>query len=78
MQYLSKNFSSKAAARRAIASGETVRIRIVEGQTQGRPKNSRKHGQVVEHTVAGPWFPQPHSWYGNALVDDSGVVLEVK
>jgi hypothetical protein len=78
MQYLDRNYSSKAAVKRALAEGAEIRVNVVEPQISGRSVKSKKFGTVTEHTVAGPWFPQPHSWYGNVRVNDAGLVVEVK
>lgn len=51
-----------------------IRIRIVEPQISGIPKIDKTYGEVTEHAVAGPWYPEPHKWYGVAVVKDNLVV----
>ena len=65
--YVSPNFKSKAAAKRAIAAGETVTQYAVG---LNRP--------IANGTVAveGPWYPEPHKWWGTATIKD-GVVVKI-
>lgn len=77
MQYLSKNYRSKKAAREAVAAGENVSICVVEPQISARQVKSKKHGLVTEHTITGPWYPEPHKWYGNARINRDGQIVEI-
>lgn len=66
--YVSPNFPSKAAIKRAIAAGETI--------TVFQPNNifgivPPENGTV---TVEGPHYPKPHRWYGKATLKDGKVV----
>lgn len=66
--YVSPNFPSKAAVKRAIAAGETI--------TVFQPNNifgvfPPKNGRV---TVEGPHYPRPHTWYGEVTLKDGRVV----
>lgn len=69
--YVTPNFPSKAAIRRAIKAGETV--------TVFQPNNI--FGVVVPEngtaTVEGPHFPKPHRWYGQVTIED-GKVTSIK
>ena len=63
--YLSPNFKSKAAAKKAIAAGAVVSV-FAPGL-----------GSVPEHgrvTIAGPHYPKPHSFYGSAFIENGKVV----
>lgn len=77
MQYLNRNFSSKSAARNHLKEGHKITVNIVEPMISGRPKRDKVFGDVVEHVIAGPWYPEPHRWYGTATVKD-GYVVKIK
>lgn len=65
--YVSPNFPSKAALRRAVASGVTVTV------FSPGPFPCPSDGRV---TVEGPHYPAPHTWYGTVIVR-GGVVVKV-
>lgn len=65
MQYLSRNYRSKAEVKRAIAAGTKISVRVVEPQ-------------MGNTTVCGPWYPEPHKWYGTVVLDDQGYVTKIK
>lgn len=58
--YLSPNFKSKAAAKRAIAEGKTVTV-FNPGFIGTAPEN----GTV---SFEGPHYPEPHKFYGRATI----------
>jgi len=63
--YIRPNFKSKAAIKRAIASGEAVTV-FAPGL-----------GTVPENgtcSVEGPWSPEPHKWWGTATIKAGQVV----
>lgn len=62
--YLTPNFKSKAAAKRAIAAGETVRVFAPGLGTV--PDNGTA-------SIEGPWAPEPHKWWGTAVITDGRV-----
>jgi hypothetical protein len=64
--YVTPNFPSKAAARRAIAAGTKVEL-ILYGPFDKLIDN----GTVA---VEGPHYPQPHKWWGTAHVKGGRVV----
>jgi len=66
--YISPNFASKAAARRAIAAGEEVRL-----YPYGPFDKPVENGSA---SVEGPWYPQPHRWWGTAMVAN-GLVVKI-
>lgn len=66
--YVSPNYKSKAALRKAIAAGEEI---TVFAPGLGTPKDNG-----IE-TVEGPHYPAPHSWYAQVEVKD-GKVVRVK
>lgn len=63
--YVSPNFKSKAAIKRAIANGETVEV-FAPGM--GEPPTN---GTC---SIEGPHYPQPHVWYGTATIVSGKVV----
>jgi hypothetical protein len=68
--YVSPNFKTKKALKKAVANGDTVRIWEPIRLVAPAPEN----GTV---TVEGPHFPKPHRWYGQVTVKD-GKVVSVK
>jgi len=68
--YLSPNFKSKTAARKAIAAGKTVTV-FQEGPFGG---NEPTEGSVA---IEGPHYPEPHRFYGTATLK-SGIVISLK
>jgi hypothetical protein len=67
--YVSGNPKSKAAIKRAIAAGETVRL-VSNSPFDTVPEN----GTAV---IEGPWYPVPHKWWGTATVKDGRIVKVV-
>jgi hypothetical protein len=68
MAYVYPNVKTKAALRRAIKAG--VRVTVYEPGFGNAPNNGKVH-------VEGPHYPQAHTWYGTATVED-GVVVRIK
>ena len=66
--YVSPNFKSKAALKRAVANGEKVRVFA--------PGLGTVNANGV-NTVEGPHYPAPHTWYGQVTCEN-GVVVKVK
>jgi hypothetical protein len=66
--YVSPNFKSKAALRKAIAAGEEV---TVFAPGLGTPVDNGTE------TVEGPHFPAAHTWYAQVVMKD-GLVVKVK
>ena len=66
MAYLLPNLASKAAVKRAIASGQLVRV-ISNSAWGDIPQDG-----VV--SVEGPHYPKPHTFYGEATVKGGKVV----
>lgn len=63
--YITPNYVSKAAAKRAIAAGETVTA-FQPGYGPEAPAN----GTV---SVEGPHYPEPHRWHGQATITNGRV-----
>jgi hypothetical protein len=66
--YFTTNYRSKAAAKRALAAGENVRVRRTsefERLTAG------------DHSVEGPWSPDHHTFYGTVTIEDGGRVTKI-
>jgi hypothetical protein len=66
--YVSPNYPSKAALKRALKEGTRVTV------FSPGPFPAPTDGRVG---IEGPHYPKPHSWYGQATVVD-GVVTGVK
>jgi hypothetical protein len=67
--YFTTNFKSKAAAKRALAAGEEVFVKRT---------SSFERLEAGQHSVEGPWYPQPHTFYGTVTIEDHGRVTEIK
>ena len=63
--YLSPNFKSLAAAKRAIKAGEIVTC-FAPGMGEV-PVNGKAY-------VEGPHYPEPHRWYAQATIVEGKVV----
>jgi len=68
--YVSPDFKSKAALKRAVKAGEEVTI-YQPGPFGG---NEPTDGKVLG--IEGPHFPKPHTWYGSVILKD-GLVISV-
>lgn len=68
--YASVNFKTKKALREAITAGNRIRVRELTPMGDRVPVD----GPCV---VSGPWYPQPHKWYCEAVVKD-GVIVSAK
>ena len=68
--YFTTNYKSKAAAKRALASGEEVRVRC----------NSafERLDRAGEFSVEGPWYPQLHTFYGTVTIEAGGRVTAIR
>jgi hypothetical protein len=60
--YVSPNYPSKAALRRALVAGERV---TVFAPGLGTPSVGRE-------TVEGPHYPRPHTWYAQVATERDG------
>jgi hypothetical protein len=66
--YCQTNFKTKKALREAVAAGTEVRL-FAPGL--GEPAlNGRE-------TVCGLYYPEPHRWYAEVVVEN-GIVVKVK
>lgn len=68
--YTSINFKTKKQLKEAVAEGRPVTV-FQPGPFGG---NVPREGVVY---LEGPHYPQPHSWYAEAVLKD-GVVVKVK
>ena len=66
--YFTVNYPSKAAAKRALANGEQVRV---------KPTSEFDKGGDGEFYIEGPWYPKPHTFYGKVTVKN-GLVVTIK
>lgn len=68
MTYVSPNFKSKAALKRAIAEGEHVSV--------FQPSlGTIPHNGIVY--LEGPHYPEPHKWYAQGTMEN-GKLVRVK
>ena len=67
MAYVSPNFKTKKALREAVAAGEKV--------TVFSPGPFPIQGN--SHSIEGPHYPAPHSWYARVETDANGLVTKV-
>lgn len=70
MSYTTKNFKTKKALKTAVQDGEQVKC-FNPGLG---PDLSEYTGTVY---LEGPHYPAPHSWYGQAILEN-GIVTKVK
>ena len=68
MAYVTPNFKSKAAMKRAVLAGETVRV----FSNSAFVKDADIQNGLVH--IEGPHFPEPHKFYTNVEVKDGKVV----
>jgi len=68
--YITPNHKSKAAANRAIKAGEKVYLLSNSPFDKELPVS----GSIC---VEGPHHPKPHTWYGQAIVEN-GVIVKIK
>ena len=66
--YFTENFKSKAAAKRARAEGKEERVKAT---------SEFDRSGDGEFDIEGPWYPQPHTFYGKVTVK-GGVVVSIK
>jgi hypothetical protein len=67
--YFTTNYPSKAAAKRALAAGEEVYVKRT---------SSFERLEAGEHSVEGPWYPKPHTFYGTVTIGDGGRVTAIR
>lgn len=63
--YVEPNFASKAALKRALKEGTRVTV------FSPGPFPAPTDGRVG---IEGPHYPQPHRWYGQAVIEGGQVV----
>lgn len=68
--YTDTNFKTKKALKEALATGKEIGV-FQPGPFGGQ---AQSEGWV---TLEGPHYPQPHSWYAQALLE-GGLVKKVK
>lgn len=68
--YTRTDFRTKKALKDAVAAGEKVAVYQPNGDLHGA------HGEQTEGKVylEGPHFPQPHTWYAQAMVT-GGIIV---
>lgn len=72
--YTTKNFRTKKALKEAVAGGEKVTIFQPGGVFNPPEANPSYSGKAY---LEGPHYPEPHSWYAEAMLKD-GYVVKVK
>lgn len=68
--YCTENFKTKKALKEAVASGRKIGF-YQPGPFRG---NEQKDGNIY---LEGPHYPEPHTWYAEAVVKD-GYIISVK
>lgn len=66
MAYVSPNFQTKTALRRALRDGQPVRVILGPMDQPG-----------TTASVEGPHYPQPHAWWAHVATDQTGRVTRV-
>lgn len=66
--YASVNFKSKKAFKDAVKAGEKISL---YAPGMGSPNDNGRE------FVEGPWYPKPHSWYAEVVMEN-GIVVKVK
>jgi len=66
--YASVNFRTKTEFKKAVKSGQKIRL---YAPGIGTP---RENGTEY---VEGPWYPKPHTWYASVEMKD-GIVVRVR
>ena len=69
--YTSINFKTKKAVKDAIARGREITV-YQPNDMFGRPEASPTYTGSV--TLEGPWYPEPHKWYGTGQVVNGRLV----
>lgn len=64
--YTVPNFKSKKALKEAVRNGETVTV-FNPGPFAPPPENGTAF-------IEGPHYPEPHKWYGKAVIKDGKVI----
>lgn len=70
-QYASVNTKTKKDLKDRIAKGEKITVRTLTPMGD----NIVKGNESV--TLAGPWYPEPHKWYAEGVVEN-GILVKVK
>lgn len=73
MAYVSPNFPTKAALKRAVKAGDRVTVFQPNADVTGFDMPVHD-GRV---SVEGPHYPEPHRWYGTVEVNADNVVTRV-
>ena len=68
MTYCVRNFRTKKALKEAVSNGENVEI---EPDAFNRIKSGKFY-------LEGPHYPEPHTWYAQAIVESGRVVKVVR
>jgi len=68
--YVTENFKTKKALRDAVAAGQTISVWQYGPLHVPIPTDGKA-------TVEGPWYPQPHKWYGQVTLKDGKIVKVV-
>ena len=70
MAYVEPNYKSMKDLKEAVKKGKKVLV-FQPGGIFDLPK--KKY-----HSIEGPHYPKPHTWYGVAEVDENNYVISVK
>ena len=66
--YVSPNFKTKAALKKAVAEGVEVKV---------FSPGPFPVGSAKRQTIEGPHYPEPHKWYAQVEVDENLMVTKV-
>lgn len=70
-QYASVNTKTKKELKDRIAKGERITVRTLSPMGDSIVKGNESV------TLSGPWYPEPHKWYAEGVVEN-GVLVKVK
>jgi len=69
MSYIYPNFKTKKEAKQALQLGQTITCR------RNCPWGHETISEGTE-TIEGPHYPEPHKWYGKAIIKE-GLVIKL-
>ena len=72
--YTDRDFKSKKELKDAIARGEKIRVYQPNSDLFGGSADPPQNGKVY---LEGPHYPKPHTWYGEAWLEN-GIIVKVK
>lgn len=70
-QYASVNAKTKKELKDRIAKGEKITVRTLTPMSEDTVRGN------ASVTLSGPWYPEPHKWYAEGVVEN-GFLVKVK